>query len=68
MTTEMLEKFEELNPDIDVVMDYPTGTATGIGRQVAGGQTPDVFQMDFSLAEYVENGVTAVGAILPTAA
>lgn len=22
MTTEMLEKFEELNPDIDVVMDY----------------------------------------------
>ena len=62
MTTEMLEKFEELNPDIDVVMDYSDwdGYWTKLPAQVAGGQTPDVFQMDYAkLAEYVENGVTA---------
>ena len=58
----MLEKFEELNPDIDVVMDYSDwdGYWTKLPAQVAGSQTPDVFQMDYAkLAEYVENGVTA---------
>ena len=47
-TTAMLEKFEELNPDIDVVMDYSDwdGYWTKLPAQVAGGQTPDVFQMD----------------------
>lgn len=42
MTTEMLEKFEELNPDIDVVMDYSDwdGYWTKLPAQVAGGQTP----------------------------
>ena len=57
MTTEMLEKFEELNPDIDVVMDYSDwdGYWTKLPAQVAGGQTPDVFQMDYAkLAEYVD--------------
>lgn len=50
MTTEMLEKFEELNPDIDVVMDYSDwdGYWTKLPAQVAGGQTPDVFQMDYA--------------------
>ena len=58
----MLEKFEELNPDIDVVMDYSDwdGYWTKLPAQVAGGQTPDVFQMDYAyLAQYVENGVLA---------
>ena len=61
-TTAMLEKFEELNPDIDVVMDYSDwdGYWTKLPAQVAGGQTPDVFQMDYAyLAQYVENGVLA---------
>ena len=41
-TTAMLEKFEELNPDIDVVMDYSDwdGYWTKLPAQVAGGQTP----------------------------
>ena len=62
LTTAMLEKFEELNPDIDVVMDYSDwgGYWTKLPAQVAGGQTPDVFQMDYAyLAQYVENGVLA---------
>ena len=62
LTTAMLEKFEELNPDIDVVMDYSDwgGYWTKLPAQVAGGQTPDVFQMDYVyLAQYVENGVLA---------
>ncbi len=61
-TTAMLEKFEELNPDIDVVMDYSDwdGYWTKLPAQVAGGQTPDVFQMDYAyLSQYVENGVLA---------
>lgn len=61
-TTAMLEKFEELNPDIEVVMDYSDwdGYWTKLPAQVAGGQTPDVFQMDYAkLAQYVENGVCA---------
>lgn len=62
LTTAMLEKFEELNPDIDVVMDYSDwgGYWTKLPAQVAGGQTPDVFQMDYAyLAQYVQNGVLA---------
>lgn len=62
MTTAMLEKFEEMNPDIDVVMDYSDwdGYWTKLPAQVAGGQTPDVFQMDYAkLAQYVDNGVLA---------
>ena len=61
-TTAMLEKFQELNPDIEVVMDYSDwdGYWTKLPAQVAGGQTPDVFQMDYAyLAQYVENGVLA---------
>lgn len=61
-TTEMLEKFQELNPDIEVVMDYSDwdGYWTKLPAQVAGGQTPDVFQMDYAyLAQYAENGVLA---------
>lgn len=61
-TTAMLEKFEELNPDIDVVMDYSDwdGYWTKLPAQVAGGQTPDVFQMDYAyLVQYAENGVLA---------
>ena len=60
LTTQMLEKFQEENPDIEVVMDYSDwdGYWTKLPAQVAGGQTPDVFQMDYAkLAQYVENGV-----------
>lgn len=62
LTTQMLEKFQEKNPDIEVVMDYSDwdGYWTKLPAQVAGGQTPDVFQMDYAkLAQYVENGVMA---------
>ena len=62
LTTQMLEKFQEENPDIEVVMDYSDwdGYWTKLPAQVAGGQTPDVFQMDYAkLAQYVENGVMA---------
>ena len=61
-TTAMPEKFEELNPDIDVVMDYSDwdGYWTKLPAQVAGGQTPDVFQMDYAyLSQYANNGVLA---------
>ncbi len=61
-TTAMLEKFQELNPDIEVVMDYSDwdGYWTKLPAQVAGGQTPDVFQMDYAyLSQYAENGVLA---------
>ena len=57
-TTKLIEKFEELNPDIDVVADFSDwdGYWTKLPAQVAGGQTPDVFQMDYAyLAQYVEN-------------
>ena len=62
LTTQMLEEFQEENPDIEVVMDYSDwdGYWTKLPAQVAGGQTPDVFQMDYAkLAQYVENGVMA---------
>lgn len=62
LTTAMLEKFMELNPDIDVVMDYSDwgGYWTKLPAQVAGGQTPDVFQMDYAyLSQYANNGVLA---------
>lgn len=62
LTIEMIEKFEELNPDIDVVTDYSSwdGYWTKLAAQVAGGQTADVFQMDFSyLNQYAKNGVLA---------
>lgn len=62
LTTKMIEKFEELNPDIDVVMDYSDwdGYWTKLSAQVAGGQTPDVIQMDYGkLEQYVESGVLA---------
>lgn len=62
MTVKLIEKFEELNPDIDVVMDYSDwgGYWTKLSAQVAGGQTPDVFQMDYAyLSQYAENGVLA---------
>lgn len=62
LTVKLIEKFEELNPDIDVVMDYSDwgGYWTKLSAQVAGGQTPDVFQMDYAyLSQYAENGVLA---------
>ena len=62
LTTQMLEKFQEENPDIEVVMDYSDwdGYWTKLPAQVAGGQTPDVIQMDYGkLEQYVENGVIA---------
>lgn len=60
LTVKLIERFEELNPDIDVVMDYSdwSGYWTKLPAQVAGGQTPDVFQMDYAyLSQYAENGV-----------
>ena len=62
LTVKLIEKFEKLNPDIDVVMDYSdwSGYWTKLPAQVAGGQTPDVFQMDYAyLSQYAENGVLA---------
>ena len=62
LTVKLIEKFEELNPDIDVVMGYSdwSGYWTKLPAQVAGGQTPDVFQMDYAyLSQYAENGVLA---------
>ena len=62
LTVKMIEKFEEMNPDIDVVMDYSDwgGYWTKLSAQVAGGQTPDVFQRDYAyLSQYAENGVLA---------
>ena len=62
MTTAMLEKFMEENPDIEVVMDYSDwgGYWTKLPAQVAGGQTPDVIQMDYGyLSQYVDNNVLA---------
>ena len=62
LTVKLIEKFEELNPDIDVVIDYSdwNGYWTKLPAQVAGGQTPDVFQMDYAyLSQYAENGVLA---------
>ncbi len=62
LTTAMIEKFEELNQDIDVVMDYSDwgGYWTKLPAQIAGGQTPDVFQMDYAyLSQYANNGVLA---------
>lgn len=62
LTVKLIEKFEELNPDIDVVMDYSDwgGYWTKLPAQVAGGQTPDVFQMDYAyLSQYAENNVLA---------
>ena len=45
LTVKMLEKFQEKNPDIEVIMDYSDwgGYWTKLSAQVAGGQTPDVF-------------------------
>lgn len=62
LTTAMIEKFEELNQDIDVVMDYSDwgGYWTKLSAQIAGQQTPDVFQMDYAyLSQYANNGVLA---------
>lgn len=62
LTTTMLEKFMEENPDIEVVMDYSDwgGYWTKLPAQVAGGQTPDVIQMDYGyLSQYVDNGILA---------
>lgn len=62
LTVKMLEKFQEKNPDIEVIMDYSDwgGYWTKLSAQVAGGQTPDVFQMDYAyLSQYAENGVLA---------
>ena len=61
-TVKLIEKFEELNPDIKVNADYSDwgGHWTKLPAQVAGGQTPDVFQMDYLyLAQYAENNVLA---------
>ena len=61
-TVKLIEKFEELNPDIKVNADYSDwgGYWTKLPAQVAGGQTPDVFQMDYLyLAQYAENNVLA---------
>lgn len=48
-TVKLIEKFEELNPDIKVNADYSDwgGYWTKLPAQVAGGQTPTVFQMDY---------------------
>lgn len=62
LTVAMIEKFEEKYPEIDLVMDYSDwgGYWTKLAAQVAGGQTPDIFQMDYAyLAQYATNNVLA---------
>ncbi len=62
LTVAMIEKFEEKYPDIDLVMDYSdwSGYWTKLAAQVSGGQTPDIFQMDYAyLAQYATNNVLA---------
>ena len=62
LTVAMIEKFEEKYPEIDLVMDYSDwgGYWTKLAAQVAGGQTPDIFQMDYAyLAQYASNNVLA---------
>ena len=50
LTIKMIEKFEEKYPDIDLVIDYSDwdGYWTKLSAQVAGGQTPDIMQMDYA--------------------
>ncbi len=62
LTIKMIEKFEEKYPDIDLVIDYSDwdGYWTKLSAQVAGGQTPDIMQMDYAyLAQYASNKVLA---------
>lgn len=62
LTVKLVEKFEEKYPEIDLVMDYSDwgGYWTKLSAQVAGGQTPDIFQMDYAyLSQYAVNGVLA---------
>lgn len=62
LTTAMIEKFMEKNPDIKVEMEFTDwgGYWSKLSAQVAGGLTPDIFQMDYAyLAQYAENGVLA---------
>ena len=62
LTVAMIDKFEEKYPEIDLVVDYSDwgGYWTKLAAQVAGGQTPDIFQMDYAyLAQYASNNVLA---------
>ncbi|MBR2288297.1 MAG: extracellular solute-binding protein [Clostridia bacterium] len=62
LTVAMIEKFEEKYPDIDLIVDYSDwgGYWTKLAAQVAGGQAPDIFQMDYAyLAQYATNNVLA---------
>lgn len=62
LTMELVEKFMEKNPDIKLEMEFTDwgGYWSKLSAQVAGGLTPDIFQMDYAyLAQYAENGVLA---------
>jgi multiple sugar transport system substrate-binding protein len=62
LTTKLVEKFMEKYPDIKLEMEFTDwdGYWSKLSAQVAGGLTPDIFQMDYAyLAQYAENGVLA---------
>ncbi len=62
LTMKLVEKFMEKYPDIKLEMEFTDwgGYWSKLSAQVAGGLTPDIFQMDYAyLAQYAENGVLA---------
>ncbi|GAA3705217.1 extracellular solute-binding protein [Zhihengliuella alba] len=59
-TQEMIDVFEEQNPDIDIVPEFVdwSGYWDRLATQTAAGDAPDVMQMDLMyIREYAENGV-----------
>lgn len=62
LTTQMVEKFMEKYPNIKLEMEFTDwgGYWSKLSAQVAGGLTPDIFQMDYAyLSQYAQNGVLA---------
>ncbi len=62
LTMKLVEKFMEKYPDIKLEMEFTDwgGYWSKLSAQVAGGLTPDIFQMDYAyLAQYAQTGVLA---------
>lgn len=59
-TQEMIDVFEEANPNINIEPEYGdwSGYWDKLATQTAAGDTPDIMQMDLMyIREYAENGV-----------
>ncbi|GHD05530.1 ABC transporter substrate-binding protein [Zhihengliuella salsuginis] len=59
-TQEMIEVFEEQNPDVEIEAEYGdwSGYWDKLATQTAAGDAPDIIQMDLLyIREYAENGV-----------